>query len=137
MPRLRAIVVSAAFAAAAAIVYGSVNRTYVENYRLNEAESRAAKTEIKAMVPHITALRARFEVANDDSRYLWRDANRALEDAHRVLTLPLRADAKRDCDILFRMNELNLITGQEYPLSPQTLSTLNMCRKHIVRFRGH
>ena len=137
MPRLRTVVVSAAFATAAALIYGGANRTYVENYKLNEAESAAAQKEITALLPHVVALRARFETASDDSRFLWRQANSAIEDAERVLNTPVRADAERDCDILFRLNEINIMAGHEHRFSADSYNTLNMCRKHLAHFRGH
>jgi hypothetical protein len=137
MPRLRTIVVSAAFATAAALIYGTANRAYVENYNRNETQSAAAQKEIAALLPHIITLRTRFESANDDSRFLWRETNYAIEDAQRVLNTPVRADAERDCDILFRMNEINIVTGHEHRFSAESYKTLNMCRTHLTRFRGH
>lgn len=137
MPRLRSLIVTAAFTAAAAILYSGANRAYVENYNRDEADSRAAQQEIKAMLPHMIALRTRFETATDDTRYLWRDTNRTIEDAHNMMTIPQRPDPERDCGLLYRMNEINIFTGTQYPLSAQLGRTLNMCRNHLTYFRGH
>ena len=136
MPRLRTIVVSAAFATAAALIYNGANKAYVENYNQNEADSRAAKVEINKLLPHVIALRKGFETATDNSRFLWQQANSAIEDAQRLTQVPMRGDARRECDILFRLNEINIMTGHQHRFSAESYKTLNMCRHYVADFHG-
>lgn len=136
MPRLRSIVVGTIFAAAAVGGYNLLNQAYVEDFQQNEADARAAKKEIQELLPHIIALRTHFETTTDNSRYLWRDANRAIEDAQYVLRTPLRGDPERECDILFRLNEINIITGHQHRFDAESYKTLNMCRHYLTHFRG-